>query len=119
MIEWIVRSVDKRDRLGQYVDKENAIKVANERDIGIVNPEERVTAFLEVLPALFKWFSENYREFPWRCTQDRWEILVAEILLQRTRAEYVEDLYEDFLRVYSTPESVYRADDEDIFLEDT
>ncbi|GIV20582.1 MAG: DNA-binding protein [Armatimonadota bacterium] len=47
---------------------------------------------------LLRWWKDNQRVFPWRQTRDPYRILVAEILLHRTRAEQVVSLYHRFLR---------------------
>lgn len=47
---------------------------------------------------LLKWFKKNQRQgFIWRHTADPYRILIAEILLQRTRAEQVLPVYRKFL----------------------
>lgn len=48
--------------------------------------------------ALLHWWVDNKRSFPWRETQDPYKILVAEILLHRTKANQVIPLYELFLQ---------------------
>lgn len=63
---------------------------------------------------LLDWWESNRRDFPWRNTSSPYEILVAEILLQRTRAENVEPVYEHLLEEYPTPESLAHADEKDI-----
>lgn len=47
---------------------------------------------------LFQWWNHAKRHFPWRETRDPYRILVAEILLHRTRANQVVPLYELFLQ---------------------
>jgi A/G-specific adenine glycosylase len=48
---------------------------------------------------LLAWGRENRRSFPWRQTDDPWRVLVAEVLLQRSRGKTVAKVYEDlFLR---------------------
>jgi A/G-specific adenine glycosylase len=49
---------------------------------------------------LSDWFTGNKRDFPWRHTEEPYEILIAELLLQRTRAENVVDVYNEFLKEY-------------------
>jgi adenine-specific DNA glycosylase len=47
---------------------------------------------------LFKWWrSGGKREFPWRETNDPYNILIAEILLHRTKATQIISLYKLFL----------------------
>lgn len=48
----------------------------------------------------------NYREFPWRRTRDPYRMLVAELLLQRTRAEAVTPVYREWLKRWRTPRRV-------------
>lgn len=60
--------------------------------------------------ALRKWGEENLRSFSWRKTSDPYEILIAEILLQKTAAEKVEPIYHHLLETYSTMEDLAEAD---------
>ncbi len=46
---------------------------------------------------LLQWWSYSRRPFPWRETRDPYRVLIAEILLHRTRADQVVPLYELFL----------------------
>lgn len=47
------------------------------------------------------WFKKNYRNFPWR-EPDRtpYEIMIAEIMLRRTKADTVAKYYPEFLKKY-------------------
>ena len=58
------------------------------------------------LPALrrrvLRWFRAEGRDFPWRHTHDPWEVLLAELMLQRTRADLVPRVYQEALRRYPT-----------------
>ena len=46
---------------------------------------------------LLKWFDENHRVFPWREDQvTKYQQIVSEILLQRTKAETVAKYYDTF-----------------------
>jgi A/G-specific adenine glycosylase len=56
---------------------------------------------------LLKWYSKNGRKFPWRKKRrSKYEIIVSEILLQRTRAETVEKYYDKFLYKYPSWKSL-------------
>ncbi len=46
---------------------------------------------------LLAWFDRCRRDLAWRRSEDPYEILVAEIMLQQTRSEVVATRYEDFL----------------------
>lgn len=50
-----------------------------------------------------------YRPFPWREARSSYEVLVGELLLQRTRAEHVVPVYREFLRRWPAPERLARA----------
>ncbi len=56
----------------------------------LVEPEE-------LRGALLAWFDRCRRDLPWRRTEDPYEILVAEIMLQQTRSEVVATRYAGFL----------------------
>jgi A/G-specific adenine glycosylase len=49
---------------------------------------------------MLAWFRSSGRSFPWRKTDDPFQVLVAELLLQRTRADLVEPLFRDFVAAY-------------------
>jgi len=38
---------------------------------------------------LIRWFNKNKRDYPWRRTGDPFRILIAEMMLQRTKADQV------------------------------
>lgn len=46
---------------------------------------------------LLQWWNHGKRCYPWRETRDPYKVLVAEVLLHRTRADQVVPLYEAFL----------------------
>src|SRR5215218_4273982 len=56
------------------------------------------------------WFREHGREFPWRETDDPYRVLIAELLLQRTRADLVEPLYHRFLASYPSAHALAKAE---------
>lgn len=74
--------------------------------------EDVVEAFRD---GLLEWSRGNLRAFPWR-DDDRepYEVLLAEILLQRTRAETVVPVYLEFLESYPDFEAIREADASDI-----
>ena len=49
---------------------------------------------------LLGWFSKHGRNYPWRETPDPYHVLIAEIMLQRTRADQVKPTYENFINKY-------------------
>ena len=51
---------------------------------------------------LIDWGRVNFKDFPWRRTKNKWHYLVAEIMLQRTKADQVEPVYLSFVRSFPT-----------------
>ncbi len=58
---------------------------------------------------LLLWFERNARDYPWRRTSDPWRVLIAEMMLQRTKADQVEVVYKDFVRRFSKPSELVLA----------
>lgn len=67
-------------------------------------------AVREVRRRLVRWGRANYRAFPWRAPSSPFFGLVAEIMLQRTRAQNVVPVYERFIERYPTPRDLACAD---------
>ncbi len=44
----------------------------------------------------------NFRDFPWRSTNDSYRILITEQLLRKTTAKQVRDVYHDFFSAFPT-----------------
>ena len=65
---------------------------------------------------LLKWGRENYVPFPWRSTNDLWYAFVAEIMLQRTRADVVEPVFTKFIEKYPTPREYLSVEKPDTFI---
>lgn len=68
----------------------------------LVEPEE-------LRGALLAWFDRCRRDLPWRRTEDPYEILVAEIMLQQTRSEVVATRYEGFLERFPGVDALAEA----------
>jgi A/G-specific adenine glycosylase len=79
-----------------------------------------VKHILESLPienlrsSLLQWWCYAKRNFPWRETRDPYKVLVAEILLHRTRANQVAPLYESFLQRFPDVESLAQSTPEEL-----
>lgn len=65
--------------------------------------------------AITKWGKYNYSNFPWRKTQNKWHALVAEIMLQRTKAEQVLPAYQAFCKKYKSPSDYLKVKKPDVF----
>lgn len=59
---------------------------------------------------LLTWAESHLRDYPWRRTDDPYQILVAEFLLQRTDADTVLPVYEAFITRYPTLKQLTIAD---------
>jgi A/G-specific adenine glycosylase len=58
---------------------------------------------------IIRWGKEHYRAYPWREPARPWHGLVAEILLQRTKADTVVPVYRAFLRRFRTTSALANA----------
>lgn len=56
--------------------------------------------------ALICWVKENFQAFPWRETDNHFHALIAEMMLQRTKAEQVLPIYNEFIHLYSSLEKL-------------
>jgi len=63
---------------------------------------------------LLYWFRTNGRKFPWRETSDPWRILIAEMMLRRTKADQVEKVYRKFVKIYRSPKSFLKGSPREI-----
>jgi A/G-specific adenine glycosylase len=58
---------------------------------------------------LHSWARSNLREYPWRREQDRFRLLLSEMMLRRTRADQVVPVYERVAKRYPTAEKLATA----------
>ncbi len=58
---------------------------------------------------LFNWEKRNYKDFPWRKTDNKWHALLAEMLLQRTRVKAVVPVYNELIKKYPEPVDLANA----------
>lgn len=63
---------------------------------------------------LFAWHADHYRSFPWRETTDAFQILVAEVLLQRSRAKTVAKVHASLFDRWPTAGALAEADPTDV-----
>ncbi|HLJ36549.1 MAG TPA: hypothetical protein VKU38_23020, partial [Ktedonobacteraceae bacterium] len=69
---------------------------------------------VDIRRILLAWGKEHYKDYPWREPDQLWHGLVAEILLQRTKAKNVVPVYATFIKRFPTPESLAQASVADI-----
>lgn len=63
---------------------------------------------------IIAWFKKNGRVYPWRQERDPFRILVAEMMLMRTKADQVVPVYEQFLKEFPDIDTLAEAKQEAI-----
>jgi len=58
-----------------------------------------------------KIFNRNKRTYPWRETRDPFKVLIAEMMLRRTKADQVKQVYERLFTEYPDVEAMANAED--------
>lgn len=59
--------------------------------------------------AIRGWGRKHLRRFPWRETRDAYRVLIAELMLRRTRPAQVLPVYETFVKMYPSPRDLGKA----------
>lgn len=63
---------------------------------------------------IIRWFNKNKRDYPWRETRDPFKVLIAEMMLRRTKADQVKAVYDRLLVEYPDVETMAKAGSEDL-----
>ena len=100
------------DEVRTLIDSEQAASLLENQ--GVPGADERVRVFVNSVPGLLEWLAQQGRDFPWRHTTDPWRVYISEILLQRTRGDAVEAIYDEFFARYSDPASLDSASADEI-----
>lgn len=88
-------------------------KTPQKYSLHIVHIEQKTVIRLRA--ALTRWYDNNGRMFPWRKESlSRYQKLVCEILLQRTRAETVASYYYKFFRRFPSWKALAKSNERDI-----
>jgi A/G-specific adenine glycosylase len=90
----ILRQMSRTSRLDPPRERNQARRLGDKR------------AFVRRLLA---WGRSNRRDFPWRARTTPFQILVAEVLLQRSRSKTVARVYENLVSRWPTPEALAKA----------
>ena len=67
-----------------------------------------------IIREILGWYDEYGRDFPWRHTEAPYKVMIAEFMLQRTKAEQVLPVYSQFIEKYPDVESLALAEPEQI-----
>jgi len=89
-------------RHGRNADTQGGVAVGSVQNIELLQsfPVERLRK------DLLEWWSFVQRKFPWRQTRDPYSVLIAEILLHRTRADQVAQLYQVLLERFPSVQAL-------------
>ena len=68
----------------------------------------------DVRDALVSWYEDDHRSFPWRETDDAYEILVSEVMSQQTQLGRVVEAWNAFLERWPTVADLAAADRADV-----
>lgn len=63
---------------------------------------------------IVSWLDKNMRSYPWRETRDPFKVLIAEMMLRRTKADQVKPVYEQLFSEYPDIEAMAEAEEDDI-----
>jgi len=66
--------------------------------------------YISIRNKILDWYNENKRDFPWRKSKNLYQILITEILLQKTIALNVSNVYNDFFTKYKGFADIFKAD---------
>jgi len=64
--------------------------------------------------ALVLWFNKHGRSYPWRDSGDPFKVLVAEMMLRRTRADQVESAYKELFGRYPDAQSLAEGNSDEV-----
>lgn len=63
-----------------------------------------------VREALLSWYEADHRSFPWRETEDPYEILVSEVMSQQTQLDRIVEPWTEFIERWPTVQALAGAD---------
>ena len=78
------------------------------------NPEPVLEHRPRITRALIRWGRRNARAYPWREQLPLWQGLIAEVMLQRTRADQVVPTFNEFRDRYPSPAALACASNEEL-----
>lgn len=63
---------------------------------------------------VIRWFNKNKRNYPWRETRDPFKVLIAEMMLRRTKADQVKAVYDRLFAEYPDVETMAKAGNKEL-----
>lgn len=77
--------------------------------------EPSSTSITEFREKILEWFTSNGRDFPWRKNSaTHYQLILAEVLLQRTRAEAVKLFWPSFIETYPSWKELSKASEAEL-----
>lgn len=76
-----------------------------------VPEEEYISIFRQ---KILKWYVKHGRNYPWRKTRNAFRVLIAEIMLRRTKADQVRPVYEKVFKKYPDIKVLSKAKSKDL-----
>lgn len=61
---------------------------------------------------ILKWYDKHGRNYPWRTTRDAFRVLIAEIMLRRTKVDQVKPVYMKLFKEYPDVKALSRSKSE-------
>ena len=77
----------------------------------IIKNNQKILGFQK---KILRFAQNNLKNYPWRDTADSYNILISELLLQKTDSKKVEKLYPKFIEKFPTVYHLYQAEPEEI-----
>lgn len=77
----------------------------------MIPPPEEIAIFRR---KVISWFKKKGRLYPWRLTRDPFRVLIAEMMLRRTRADQVVPVYEQFFKKFPDVDALAEASHEEL-----
>jgi len=77
-------------------------------------PEIHQLDVVSIRESLLEWWSKHKVNYPWRRRIRMWQAIVAEIMLQRTKANQVVPVFSEFQRRYKTAKQFSAATHEEL-----
>lgn len=63
---------------------------------------------------LLRWFKSNRRDYPWRHEREPYKVIISEVMLQKTNADRVAEVYSKFVERFPDLQSLVRSEDQEL-----
>ena len=80
-----------------------------------LSSEQRVSTLLLFSQAVWDFYRQHGRPFPWRETCDPYAVLLSELMLQQTQIKTVLPYFNRFIKRFPDVKILSEADEEEVF----